>query len=364
MAWKTGSQGNDWLVGTNDGDTMKGLGGNDTLKGGGGADWIDGGAGIDSAIYADSSVGVTIDLWGGRGKGGTAEGDTLINVENIYGSGYNDFLFGNDAANELRGLDGNDQLVGHGGNDWLDGGYGDDMMSGGTGADIIDGGAGFDTAYYAASSTGVSIALDNGSTGYGGDADGDWLVNIEGLQGSSHDDALWGNDVHNEIDGLWGNDELKGGGGDDWLMGNFGNDRLYGGTGDDWIAGGQGEDRIEGGAGADDMFGEAGADRFVWTAVADSGMTAATSDTIFDFNFADGDRIDVSGIDANRYATGDQAFRFIGTADFTWGRPGEINYVHDDGMTIIQLNTGRFGHVEALIQLSGTVTPEASWFVL
>jgi hypothetical protein len=40
-----------------------------------------------------------------------------------------------------------------------------------------------------------------------------------------------------------------------------------------------------------------------------------------DFSTFEGDEIDLRGIDANIYASGDQAFRFIGNA------PGEINYV-------------------------------------
>jgi Ca2+-binding RTX toxin-like protein len=54
-------------------------------------------------------VGVSVNLATGRGFGGTAEGDTYVSIENVYGSSFNDTITGNDGANELYGLDGNDR---------------------------------------------------------------------------------------------------------------------------------------------------------------------------------------------------------------------------------------------------------------
>ena len=59
----------------------------------------------------------------------------------------------------------------------------------------------------------------------------------------------------------------------------------------------------------------------------ETGLTAATADVVADFNRAEGDRIDLSAIDADVYAAGNQAFTFIGTAAFS-GTPGEIRYYH------------------------------------
>src|SRR5262245_19424512 len=101
MAIVTGAQGNDWLIGTGNADTIKGAGGNDTLKGGGGADILNGGVGIDTALYADSSSGVVVDLTLGTGQFGTAQGDVLISIENVVGSSYGDNLIGNADANTL-----------------------------------------------------------------------------------------------------------------------------------------------------------------------------------------------------------------------------------------------------------------------
>src|SRR5262245_56321673 len=87
--------GNDiiWAYGGN--DSIFGLGGDDQIKGGGGADAINGGSGSDTAVYIDSSVGVSVNLFTGTGSGGTAQGDTLASIENLYGSNHNDILVGN-----------------------------------------------------------------------------------------------------------------------------------------------------------------------------------------------------------------------------------------------------------------------------
>src|ERR1700754_332467 len=84
------TDGNDQIVGTWMQDHIYGGGGNDIIKGGGGADTIDGGANRDGASYEDSDVGVDVSLVTGKGHGGTAEGDTLISIEDLYGSKYND----------------------------------------------------------------------------------------------------------------------------------------------------------------------------------------------------------------------------------------------------------------------------------
>src|SRR5262245_21330118 len=149
----TGTAGDDQLLGSAGDDQIFGLGGDDVIIGGLGADRINGGAGIDTARYEDSSVGVTASLAGGLCIGGTAEGDELVNSENITGSSHDDALIGADGANVLNG----------------DGG--DDGLLGGEGPDTLIGGAGWDTAYYYDSQSGVSVSLRTGF-GSGGTAQG------------------------------------------------------------------------------------------------------------------------------------------------------------------------------------------------
>src|SRR5712671_4654491 len=96
MATINGTNFDDTLYGTSGADSIFGFAGNDTIKGGGGADRIDGGAGVDMVFYSDSSIGVSVNLATGRGVGGTADGDTFVNVENVWGSSFNDTITGND----------------------------------------------------------------------------------------------------------------------------------------------------------------------------------------------------------------------------------------------------------------------------
>src|SRR5262245_309485 len=97
------TNGTDVIIGNAGKDTIFGLGGDDMIKGGGGADFIDGGAGVDTVSYEDSNVGVQVDLKSGKGSGGTAEGDTLVSIENLEGSSHDDWLFGNAGDNKLEG---------------------------------------------------------------------------------------------------------------------------------------------------------------------------------------------------------------------------------------------------------------------
>jgi Ca2+-binding RTX toxin-like protein len=362
MAWRFGTDDGDTLYGTAEADSMKGYGGDDVLKGGGGADTLNGGAGIDTAMYSDSTVGVDVDLMTGRGRFGTAEGDTLAGIENIFGSVYDDVLTGNDVSNTLTGSNGNDQLNGHGGTDLLDGGHGNDFLTGGTGNDTLRGGDGFDAARYFYAPAGVIVSLIDG-TATGGDGN-DTLTGIETVYGSQHNDVLLGNHLENYLHGWLGADTIYGGAASDGLEGHNGDDLLYGEGGNDSLGGGDGFDRIIGGMERDYMTGGAGPDTFIWEDIGETGGTSIGSgDMIYDFSNAEGDQINLQVIDADAYAPGNQGFRFIGAADFS-GTPGEINYVHDQGNTFIQMQTGISADVEGVIAIVGIVTPEASWFVL
>ena len=79
-------------------------------------------------------------------KFGDAEGDTLVNIEHLIGSRYNDTLAGDGEDNILKGEDGDDVLFGGpaGGDDMMYGGKGDDRIFGGKGNDTLTGGEGND----------------------------------------------------------------------------------------------------------------------------------------------------------------------------------------------------------------------------
>src|SRR5262245_26874627 len=140
-------------------DIIFGFAGDDALIGGEGADHLDGGTGaFDAAFYSDSNAAVTVNLALGFGRGGTAEGDTLVNVEDIIGSKFGDTLVGNDGNNRLMGEDGNDRLMG---------GFGADTLFGADGGGDVNATAGIDTAIYTDSPVGVTVNLATG-LGFGG----------------------------------------------------------------------------------------------------------------------------------------------------------------------------------------------------
>ena len=134
-----GDAGDDSVFAGDANDTVYGGDGSDSIRGGAGADHIDGGDGGDIVWYDDSSVGVTVDLSLTTQVGGIADGDTLVNIENLAGSAYNDTLRGDGASNAIVGLAGDDTLDGGAGADSLhgQGGYDTYLFDRGDGADTI-----------------------------------------------------------------------------------------------------------------------------------------------------------------------------------------------------------------------------------
>jgi Ca2+-binding RTX toxin-like protein len=112
-----GSQFNDVLTGSAGANVLRGFNGADVLRGAAGADTLDGGGGVDAVTYTESAAGVTVRLDARTGVGGTAQGDTLLGIENVIGSQFNDILVGNAGANVLIGLNGKDTFVGNAGAD-------------------------------------------------------------------------------------------------------------------------------------------------------------------------------------------------------------------------------------------------------
>jgi Ca2+-binding RTX toxin-like protein len=133
-----GEDDNDHLYAGDGADDLYGGGGNDWLHGDDGADYIDGGDeghllpyDGDTAAYGDSDAMVFVSLATGRGFNGDAEGDRLVDIENLSGSRFGDLLVGDDGNNALSGLGGDDTLWGGQGADDLKGGEGNDTLNGG-----------------------------------------------------------------------------------------------------------------------------------------------------------------------------------------------------------------------------------------
>jgi VCBS repeat-containing protein len=268
-----GGEGNDLLEGGADDDVLNGGGGNDLLKGGAGRDMLDGGSGTDTISYDDALYGGRADLSNPATNTGDAAGDTYTSIENLTGSDFGDWLFGNSSVNVLIGGLGNDFLDGKAGDDTMIGGAGDDIYlvdsstdvvteNAGEGNDIVFasvdytigpnietlgrlvsgdavviGGAG-DDLYLVESSSG----LVNENLGEGNDTvytlvDYTISPNIEKLvlfEGPGNINGS-GNDLNNVLVGNSGHNVLDGKGGDDTMIGGAGNDRYYVDSTDDVV---------------------------------------------------------------------------------------------------------------------------------
>ncbi len=80
------------------------------------------------------------------------------------------------------------------------------------------------------------------------------------LYGTSGDDNIFGGGNNDYIYGYSGNDNIFGGGGSDNIYGDLGNDNLFGDGGDDNIYGDSGNDNLGGGDGLDVIYGGEGDD--------------------------------------------------------------------------------------------------------
>ena len=176
-----GGGGDDRIHGGAGFDRIRGDDGDDRLFGGAGCDWLQGGLGNDllalegggpsCAGTAEGGAGrdrFLIDeagdneLFGGLGvdtldlrhapspmtvgftpghydsePGYPPVGSLFWQIENVFGSAFDDYLYGDGKTNRLLGFGGDDELYGRGGDDYLDGGDGSfDYVNGGDGSDV------------------------------------------------------------------------------------------------------------------------------------------------------------------------------------------------------------------------------------
>lgn len=229
--------------------------------------------------------------------------DYFESIENIVGSAYNDVLRGDASGNMLSGGLGNDRLDGGAGNDILNGGVGDDLLNGGdgddtfeigsgAGKDIIEGGAGIDRIRVTTTSfTWANVAGVEALTG----------TNLK-LNGTSGDDLL-----------------------DFSMVKLTGVSKIYAGAGNDVVIGSAGADILEFGAGRDRITGGNGGDTFDMDSITESGV-GTLADQITDFQQGI-DKISLKDVDASTKISGNQAFAFIGTNEFT-GVAGQLRFTH------------------------------------
>jgi Ca2+-binding RTX toxin-like protein len=252
--------------------------GNNLLNGAGGVDTV-------SYAYATSAISTNLAITTAQSTGGSGL-DTLISIENLSGSAYDDSLTGDTADNKLSGGAGNDILNGGAGADKLIGGDGSDIyyvdstsdvvsetnadsttggsdtvysrlnkytlgtsiengrittsgtasltgnslnniLYAGSGNNILNGDSGSDTASYLYATSAVTISLASTVEQATGGSGSDTLSAIENLAGSSYNDKLTGNSAGNKLSGDLGNDVLNGGAGADKMIGGDGSDTYY-----------------------------------------------------------------------------------------------------------------------------------------
>ncbi|HEY8357614.1 MAG TPA: hypothetical protein VIL30_09155, partial [Ramlibacter sp.] len=264
------------------------------LHAGQGDNVLNGGGGVDTASYAHghaarTGVAVSLAVTASQATGGSGR-DTLLSIENLVGTAYDDELTGSGGANRLLGGSGADIIDGGTGVDTMEGGAGsdryhvrdagdlaieadaniatggtdrvfswarsytlgsgienarastagaadlvgnaaDNILYAGAGGNLLDGGGGIDTVSYAyglaAGKSGVAVSLATGGAQATGGSGTDTLLRVEHLVGSRGNDRLVGNAGANDLSGGDGNDSLDGGAGSDRMKGGAGNDSYH-----------------------------------------------------------------------------------------------------------------------------------------
>ncbi len=298
-----GTAGPDSLDGAGGGDSLAGGDGNDTLVGGAGNDTLDGGVGTDRLIggtgddlYIVAAGDVLVEAVGqGIDTVRTSLASYVLaaNVENLVATtgGARTFT-GNAPHNAITGGAGADTLFGLAGNDTLDGSTGIDRLVGGTGNDFHI-------------TTAGDVVVEGRDQG------------IDTISANSGTSAVLSANV--EVLLLTGNSLATGTGNglSNVIVGNAAANTLYGLAGADTLSGGAGIDVLIGGPGRDVLEGGVGGDQFRLLAATDSAVMAPDAVLDFTFSAAQGfDRIDLRTIDANPFLIGNQAFAFLGTAQF------------------------------------------------
>jgi VCBS repeat-containing protein len=154
-----GGDGSDYIFSGVGVDTLNGGNGGDILDGGAGADVLNGGSGKDVASYYSSSVAVTVDLANTALNTGDAVGDIYNSIEGVWGSNFDDQLFGDADGDVLMGGLGDDLIQGRGGNDNLYGGGGNDTF-------VVNNGDGIDRIFDFEAGAGAGDVLDISAFGF------------------------------------------------------------------------------------------------------------------------------------------------------------------------------------------------------
>jgi Ca2+-binding RTX toxin-like protein len=285
-------------AGTPQADVLIGTGGNDNIIAFAGDDVAIGDGGADAISAGEGADFVN----GGIGR------------DVIFAGAGDDHVFGGAESDIVYGDAGADRIFGDQGNDLITAGAGDDTVFGGSGNDLIVaeigdgndayfgdegiGGTGIDTLDMSAATADVTVNLGSGP-----------------LMNGSASSSQTGNDT------IWGIENVNTGSGNDTIIASNAVNVMNGGAGNDTF-------------------------KFLTTA-------AANGDTIH--GFEPGDRIDLSGIDANTGMTTDQSFVLVnGAAQTTAGQLAISFETRADGeFTVLQGNVDGDSAAELRIEIEG-----------
>lgn len=261
-------------------------------------------------------------IYGDQSGGGGGGGDTDYNGGNGGNGGSGNDVIDGTAGNDVIVGDGSGGGGGGGGKDGTGGtgglgGSGDDIINGGAGDDIIigdgfNGGDGADgtTGWLGSGGNGGTAGIGAGNGGNGkkvpASQAGDDALEVPGSGGTAGSSSNGG-------DGAAGSDTLASGVDTNGTIYNYISGKLdeFGildGTANGF---GAGNDTLDGGAGNDNLFGLGGADTFVMDLSDDAG----TTDTIWDFNAAEGDTVKILSEDGITDISIDMATGSLAGAD-------------------------------------------------
>jgi VCBS repeat-containing protein len=247
------------------------------------------------------------------------------------------------------------------------GGRGTDQLTGGTGNDIfffaedrfaagdtLVGGPGYDALFLYGAYT-----IDFASSAYAGA-----LTGFESIGLSSATDERYARGGSGHAYDLTLGDALVGAGGTLTVNGSMlqsyepmevdgsgetnGILRLFGGGAADVLTAGAGADLLYGGGGADILTGGGGADTFRYDLTSES--TASATDSVVGF-LSGTDKFDLTWIDANSNAAGNQAFTWIGSSAFS-NVAGQLRAFQSGGGWIVQGDTDGNGVADLVIAVT------------
>ena len=238
----TATSGDDTMTGNNLANVLNGRSGSDTVK----YDYL-------------SGAGIDVNLNENKATDANSIVDTLLSIENIVGSSYDDvFVTKEGTDNKIEAGEGS-EING----DTID------YSSNGATKLVLD--------LSTVDGTGFSSAIISGTT-----ASTDLLKDIENVIATENNDEVSGNSDKNTIKGLAGNDTLSGLAGNDSIDGGLGNDLINGGAGADTLKGDEGDDTFIGTSfdgdtidGGNDSTNDRGSDTLDYSQISGSGIDIA-----------------------------------------------------------------------------------------